>query len=486
MYYKLKKECFIRCFKDFGYIKSYKGFFDKVFDDCGSIFLSCISRKPQHVDEIIKLIAEKFTDVEENDIKEDVISFLDELVNDGFLCKGNTLLEAIQYDNWNCYDEIANFPVIAKEEKLLKKDTQDYLSHYTSNKPLIFGCEVELTSKCNERCIHCYIPHENKINSIDPTVFYSLLDQLKEMNTLSLTLTGGEPMLHPLFKEFLREAKKRDFAVAVLSNLTLLDDEIIEILSEAPISSVQTSLYSLIPEHHDAITKLPGSYEKTMNAILRLIQNNIPIQISCPTMSINKDDYADVLDWAQKHNIRANTDYSIMAKYNHDTSNLEHRLSCEECGKIIKDLLNGDIHYQQAILSPDFLERMENLEENPEENFCGAGFSSCCVVSNGDIYPCAGWQSYICGNIKEKSLADIWFNSEKLNALRNIKRKDIKKCLNCKSKAFCSPCLTRFANESKTGNPLEVPEYFCSVAELNREIVLDWRKEVLEKTKRNS
>ena len=155
-------------------------------------------------------------------------------------------------------------------------------------------------------------------------------------------------------------------------------------------------------------------------------------------------------------------------------------MSCEECGKIIQVLLSGDVNYQNAILSPDFISRMENLQENPDENFCGAGFSSCCVVSNGDIYPCAGWQSYICGNIKETSLRDIWFNSEKFIALRNIKRKDIKKCLNCKNKAFCSPCLTRFANESPTGDPLDVPDYFCRVAELNKQIVLDWRTKKLE------
>lgn len=479
MYYKLKKECFIRCFGTYGYIKSYKGFFDKIFDEYGSIFLSCISREPKHIDEITKSIALNFKDVNELDIKPDVIEFLDELVKDGFLCCGETVEETIKNDNWKCYTDKIILPISLEKKSYPHKETQEFLSAYTNKTPLIFGCEVELTSKCNERCIHCYIPHEYKLNNIDNSVFYSLLKQLKEMNTLSLTLTGGEPMLHPNFKEFLGEAKKQDFAISVLSNLTLLDDEIIDILSEESISSVQTSLYSLIPEHHDAITKLHGSFEKTMNAIRLLIERDIPVQISCPTMSINKDDYADVLAWAQDHHIRAHTDYSIMAKYNHDTSNLKYRLSCEECGKIIQDLLNGDINYQKAILDPEFLAKVECLNENPEENFCGAGYSSCCIVSNGDVYPCAGWQSYVCGNIKEQSLEDIWLHSEKLIALRNIKRRDIKKCLNCTNKAFCSPCLTRFANESTTGNPLEVPDYFCEVAELNKRIVLEWRKKRL-------
>ena len=47
------------------------------------------------------------------------------------------------------------------------------------------------------------------------------------MGVLSVTLSGGEPMMHPQFIEFLRAAKKYDFYVNILSNLTLLNDEII-------------------------------------------------------------------------------------------------------------------------------------------------------------------------------------------------------------------------------------------------------------------
>ena len=86
------------------------------------------------------------------------------------------------------------------------------------------------------------------------------------MGVLSVTLSGGECMCHPKFKEYLRAAKNYDFYVNILSNLTLLDDEIIEIMKEGNVSSVQTSLYSMIPEHHDAITQFlqnPRQHFKT-------------------------------------------------------------------------------------------------------------------------------------------------------------------------------------------------------------------------------
>nr|WP_256254716.1 SPASM domain-containing protein [Treponema phagedenis] len=46
------------------------------------------------------------------------------------------------------------------------------------------------------------------------------------------------------------------------------------------------------------------------------------------------------------------------------------------------------------------------------------------MVANGNVYPCAGWQDYVCGNVNESSLKDIWYHSKKMNFLRNIRNKD--------------------------------------------------------------
>ena len=286
--------------------------------------------------------------------------------------------------------------------------------------------------------------------------------------------------LHPNFVDFVRKAKELDFYVIILSNLTLLNDEMIEAMKYKNACSVQVSLYSMIPEHHDAITTIPGSFEKTKAAILKLIKNDIPVQISCPTMKINRDDYRDVMKWAHKHKVRAITDYSIMAEYNHDTSNLENRLEAEECGKVINDILEEDIDYQGMILDDEFMSRIDNYKLNPEAQICGVGISACCMVANGNIYPCPGWQSYNCGNLYEYSLEEIWNNSSKMNYLRGLRNKDLKKCMNCKYISFCRPCMVRNSNESKNGNPLEINPYFCEVAKINRNLVLKWRENKLK------
>lgn len=486
MYYQLRKDCYIRKIGEYGYIKSSGLFNDMVFDASGREFLLALSRQPQSLEELTNKIVKSFIDVSADDIKQDVADFFEMLCDDGYVVKGNSKQECEDNNIGFNYNEIKQ---INFEEDYTPKnirsdtDTKDVLDDYFKNHPYLSSFQIELTSKCNERCVHCYIPHEYKNTDIKDELYYSVLDQLEEMGTLGVTLSGGEPMMHPHFKQFLKAAKERDFYVHVLSNLVLLDDEMVNIMRDGNTCGVQVSLYSMIPEHHDSITTIKGSFYKTRDAILKLIENNIPVQISCPTMKGNKNDFLDVCRWAHEHKIRAITDYAIMAEYDHQTSNLANRLSPEEAGEVIKQILEADEDYQTRIMEPDFVEKTKLTNNNPDEPFCGVGINTACMVANGNVYPCPGWQGYICGNLNENSLKEIWYLSKQMNKLRALKKGDLQKCLNCEDKAFCSPCLGRFANESKTGDPLEIAQHFCDVSKVNREIVLKWREDKLKKSK---
>lgn len=485
MFYRQKKDTYIRNYDGVGYITSTGFFNDRCTNASGTIFLCALNREPQTLDVLVDKILPQFVDVERDVIKKDAEEFYEKLVEDGFIVKGETVEELNAKDTGFTYKTI--------EPKTIKKDftptiqradssTQEYLEKHFKDKPHLSSFQIELTSKCNERCVHCYIPHKFKLYNITDELYYSTLEQLSKMNVLSVTLSGGEPMMHPHFKEFLKAAKKYDFYVNILSNLTLLDDETIQIMKDGNVSSVQVSLYSMIPEHHDAITKLPGSFEKTKASILKLVENDLPLHVSCPTMKGNKDDYGEVLKWCHEHKIRAQTDYIMMAQYNHETENLANRLSVVEAGKVISDILNEDFDYLESILAPDFVQRCNNNQFNPERRLCGVGISSCCMIANGNVYPCAGWQEMVLGNLNENSLQDIWDNSEKIKWLRGLKLKDLGngECCKCDKAAFCAPCMVRNANESPTGNPLEINRHFCAVAAKNKQIVLDWREAKLK------
>ena len=349
--------------------------------------------------------------------------------------------------------------------------TQEFLEKYFAKNPKLLSFQIELTSKCNERCIHCYIPHEDKLYNIDDNLYFQTIKQLKDIGIISISLSGGEPMLHPNFLEFLKYAQDSDFYVKVFTNLTLLNEEIIKLMQNNR-TSVYVSLYSMNEVNHDAITQMKGSFNKTKSNILKLIENNIPVYINCPIMDYNKNDYNEVYKWAKDLNLEVRVDYDIMARCDLTTDNLEHRLKTEEMENIIINILDNNKENQKQTVSKEL---NKDKEYTSDRDLCGACITSCCIDAKGNVYPCTGW-NYNCGNLNETSLKDIWEKSPQMLYIRSLKRKDFKKCIDCKDIDYCFMCMAKNANESKTGNPLEINNHFCDVARMNRQVIENWRE----------
>lgn len=486
MYLKLKYNVIFRNYESFGYITDNRNFGyaptnnnktdigDKILSESGAVFLSVLSKIPQTIDVLAEKIVSRFTDVDITIIKHDAIDFYCILEQEGFIVSGKTFQECEEKDTKFSYKTLELESIektLYSNTRHIKKDTQEFFAEYFKGKPQLTSLHIELTSKCNERCMHCYIPHEDKICNIDTDLFYDIIRQCRDLNVLHLTLSGGEPMLHKNFCDFLRKCREYDFSVNVLSNLTLLDDEILQEMKANPLLGVQVSLYSMNPDIHDEITQMKGSFEKTKNAILKLIENDIPLQISCPIMKQNKGCYNEVVLWANQHKIRTGDDFVIIARYNHTTQNLNCRLSIDEVKEIINDKVTDDAKYLEQIE----IEAERKLNSTPDDFICTVCNYSICIADNGNVFPCAGWHGYIVGNVKETPLNEIWNNSERVQYLRGLRKKDFPNCIKCQDKEYCTICMVRNANESPLGDPLAVNEYFCDIAKFNRKIVLEWK-----------
>lgn len=484
MLWRQKFDTFIRVYEEVGYITNRSSFNDLVADASGAVFLKAISRQPQTFEDILRTIEAGFERTQPEVLRRDALEFYQNLEADGFLVSGESPEELDRKDARFSYADLNPKTInddFTPSVLRVSQDTQGYLENYFKNNPQLFQFQIELTSRCNERCIHCYIPHERKNSDITPELFDRILDECREMGVLSLTLSGGEPMLHPYFAYFLRQAKNYDFSINVLSNLTLLNNEIITEMKANRLSSVQVSLYSMKPEVHEAITGLPGSFCKTRDAILRLIDNDIPLQISCPVMKLNQNCYSEVMGWANEHKVRAVSDYILMARYDHSADNLSQRLDLEGVADIINDIIEHDEDYQQRLREADFNE--VEKRDIADDIVCGVGLSSACMVANGRVYPCAGWQGFALGDLTQTTLKEIWQSSPGMLRLRGLRRKDFPRCLNCEDRHFCAMCMVRNANEDPNGDPLNINEHFCQVAKLNRQIVLDWKNKSLAESR---
>ncbi|WP_407420152.1 radical SAM/SPASM domain-containing protein [Barnesiella intestinihominis] len=397
----------------------------------------------------------------ETELRSSVIEFLELLCSKGFILSGDSVEECS-----NCDAITRNDNQRLAEDDSNTIDTQEFLSKYYKERPFPTSIHVEIASECNERCIHCYIPHEFKQDLMDENLFNLVLSQAIELNLLHITISGGEPMLHPRFIDFMRKCREADMSVNILSNLTLLNNEMIEEMKLNPLLSVQTSIYSMQENIHDGITHQKGSLNKTVASVIKLIENHIPVQISCPILKNNVNSYREVKEWAVKHNISAGIDYSIIAQYNHNKKNINCRLSIEELKNFISEQFSSDSLFRDEIEK----EITERRKKTGDDYICSICNSSICIGPNGNVFPCVGWSSKILGNIKSQSLQDVWMKSEAVKQLRAIRFKDFVNCRNCSSKDFCTICMVRNSNESSSGDQFELNQYFCDMAKIKKEI----------------
>jgi radical SAM protein with 4Fe4S-binding SPASM domain len=460
LYYFLENDTFVRRINGYGYIYSQLTKRNQLYSNAGLVFLQALSKAPQTFEEILLKISKYFPDTAKDNIANDLNVFLKLLKENYFIGEAKSIPVSENTKLSFTYKNI--YPTTNQS------NVGDNLKKILNQYPNIINAQLEITSICNERCIHCYIPHDQKTNILSYEAILNILKQLYECGTVSITLTGGEIFMHPDIFKIIEQVKKLDFSIVLLSNLTLLEKEHIKFIKEMNVGCIYASLYSIIESEHDYITQLNGSFKKTFNAINLCIENDIPVQISCPIMKTNYKNLDKLFFWGKKHNLKVQTDYLLMARYNCTTDNLDERINIDETKTVINYIIRHDSSYKKLI-SKEHKKRVDD-EDLSEKYICHIGKDKICIGANGNIFPCPGWQAMVLGNIFTDKILDVWNTSEKLKWLRGIKRKDFSNCLNCKNIDYCSMCIGRNFNENN-GDLYKMSEQYCKVAELNRILV---------------
>lgn len=469
MFYALRNDCFFRQYGEIGHIIRPAVSVEEVLNKTGAMFVAQLDYEAKDINDVVSNLLGLFDGVSKEELQNDVTALYNSLTLDGFLDRSDSVENFVH----------TNFSYATLKGKLandtIKTDVKDsssaFFNTYSLEHPFLCSFQIELTSKCNERCVHCYIPHEIKNTEIEHDLMLKALDECKAMGALTIIFSGGEAMLHPNFCEFIKYAKDLDLNVVVLSNLTLLNDEILKALSYRHPSCVNVSLYSMQPNVHDSITTVKGSQEITKKNIIRLIENNIPVQINCPVMKQNQGNFDEVVRWGQGLNCSVVVDYLIMARCDRTTDNLDNRLSSSEIKGVITKLLDSDVVFRDNVKNK---KKIRLIKQNGNERVCGVGLTGLSMSSGGDIYPCAGWQKYICGNLNHMELKNIWNNSPQIKYLRNLRMKDFKQCTECTDYDYCLMCMSRNSNEDKDGDIFNIPKITCEAAKIHHKMVEEY------------
>lgn len=465
MFYKLNNFVFVRNKNDRLFlVNKIPG--DTIYGDKSAyIFFQYLTYEPQELDKIVKKIASEFIPpISESVIKNDVESFLEEFVEKKIVSKGNTFEECNKNETRFSYlsvheENIASGKISEDSEKLIEIAKED------SQNPALIYMMLEITKECNERCLHCYIPHENKNIMMKDSDFYRIVEECKELGTVcSFRISGGECMTHPSFKKFIKYIKDNGFHLTVISNLTLLDDEIINILKSGTLSDVQVSLFSLDEKVHDKITTVPGSLRKTLFNLDKLYNADIPVSIATQAMELNKESIKDLFNYAYEHKFRMNFDWTIVAKEDVTTDNLNYRIKDMS---FYSNLCNARVKFSKNYL--DDFKKSFPQKRNASSFLCNAGMNGVQITPDLLVHPCPGWSIKL-GDLNVSSLKDVWDNSEELKRIRQIRLGDFGKCVGCDKNSVCHICMSQAYNESN--GKFEMPDYVCEMYEVIKNTLL--------------
>ncbi len=129
---------------------------------------------------------------------------------------------------------------------------------------------VELTDRCNERCVHCYASSAPELTTtLDWPTLARVIEDGARLGFRSIQLTGGDPLLSPYCADAVRKAREHGIPeIEIATNGLALVGSLWEVLRDLRVS-LAFSLYSHDAETHDALTATPGSHARTARAIQR-------------------------------------------------------------------------------------------------------------------------------------------------------------------------------------------------------------------------
>ena len=322
--------------------------------------------------------------------------------------------------------------------------------------------DIFLTSRCNLDCVHCFSSTEDRtIHEMPTNQLRSIFEQLEILGVFEVRINGGEPFLHPGIREILMDLKERSFRKVILTNGTLLDEEMANLLKTAEVVPT-VSLDDSEANTHDLFRGSKGSFNRTVGALKLLQRLKIQYGINCCLHKRNLSRSNEIIDFAIKYGACRISflDLKITGRIR---NHLQWIPSYDEYQRAILDLMLSRIRYRRKIdVTLDTFLRCPPLRESVQEArrgyvSCQAGKNRLSIDSTGSVYPCNLVLSdprWTMGDTRKDRISDIWF-SDKWLFFRGLRISSLNKCGDCTKLYRCSDFYCRLLPYIATGNPFD-------------------------------
>lgn len=333
----------------------------------------------------------------------------------------------------------------------MKTNINYYFFKKLKEKHVPLHVQIELTTKCNNNCIHC-IREKDIEGELTTSKIKELISQLKEAGCMQLTFTGGEPLLRKDFFEICDFAKSEGFVLRLFSNATLVNRSVAKKLKKLKFKEVRITLFSIKKEVHDSITQNPGSLQKVLKAIGLLKKNNIPFRISAVVMKRNICELNSLREKAEKENWQFSCDSTIYPTY----LGLKY--------PILNRITDRDFKFFKA---SDYFRGYKNINLKWNElNYFYLGNLHCYISADGRVFPHATIRLEL-GKLAKQPFKEIWQNSANLNWLRRLNINDFE-CSYCE---YFLNCLWNLGLAlSEHGKITAKPKEYCRMCKHKKEV----------------
>jgi len=330
----------------------------------------------------------------------------------------------------------------------MREASESEILHKAREKRIPLNATFELTYRCNLRCNHCYL-EEGTSGELTTSEVFLAIDQLVEAGTLKVVFTGGEALVREDFFDIAGYARKRNMAVSLISNGTLIDEKAVEKMKQLHFSSLMISLYGITPQTHESVTRVEGSVSKTLKAISLLRKNGFEVQIKTPVMKQNVDEITKIDDFCNGIEVKLNASPLLSPATNGSTRPLKYRLSDDELRRYM--LWEVGTGKKTAGLT----------------RTCNAGLSNVSISALGKVFPCNVLRLEA-GGLRQESFAKIWSYSPVFQWIRDIKMEDFRGCSQCELLGACTRCPGQALSEE--GDMLSSCRESCRITRIRKEV----------------
>jgi len=325
--------------------------------------------------------------------------------------------------------------------------------------PLIVSFAV--TKACNLKCLHCHVDAKEALDhELQTKETMRVIEGMAALGTKALIFSGGEPLLRKEFvKTLARHCVDVGIIPAMLSNGVLLNQKTAFELKEAGIVAVGIPIDSVVPEKHDRLRNVQGSFDKAVNAIKSCL--NADLEVIVTTMAL-KDTFNEMqarLNFISSLGVDEVAVYDLVP-VGRGRNVIDMAMTAEQRSSLIRYLEQMQEDHEMVFsmsggqpLYPEIVSQIHKSNGTKPKDLllkefwvhssvgCHAGIVYFSLRPNGDVYPCTFLPIKV-GNVREKSIVDIWRNSQILKQLRSRQslRGDCGKCI---FKNTCGGCRGR-------------------------------------------